>query len=67
MTLGGMLALSREIKGMSLRHLASVTGISDGLLSQIETGHVKNPSFSNVVKVSRALGVKLDRLAETVF
>ena len=61
-----MLGMAREMKGLSLRGLENKTGIPNALLSQMETGHVKRPSFANVVKVARVLGVKLDRLAECV-
>jgi transcriptional regulator with XRE-family HTH domain len=64
MKLGQVLKMAREIKGISLRDLEGETGISNALLSQIETGHVKSPGFHNVVKISRALNVKLDTLAE---
>lgn len=64
MRLGEILKMAREIKGASLRDLERETGISNALLSQIETGHVKQPGFQNVVKIARALNVKLDTLAE---
>ena len=54
------------MKGLTLRDLERETGISNGLLSQMETGHVREPSFTNVVVVARALGVKLDMLAKVV-
>lgn len=63
MKLHELLALSREMKGISLRELEKRAGISNALLSQMESGKIKEPSFRNVVKVARALGVKLDRLA----
>jgi transcriptional regulator with XRE-family HTH domain len=62
--LGQVLKMAREIKGVTLRDLEHETGISNALLSQIETGHVKQPGFQNVVKIARALNVKLDTLAE---
>lgn len=64
MKLGQVLKMAREIKGVSLRDLERETGISNALLSQIETGHVRQPGFQNVVKIARALNVKLDTLAE---
>lgn len=64
MKLGQVLKMAREIKGVTLRDLEHETGISNALLSQIETGHVKQPGFQNVVKIARALNVKLDTLAE---
>lgn len=59
-----MLSLAREVKGITLRELETRTGISNALLSQIETGKVREPSWRNVVKIAKALGLKLDRLAE---
>lgn len=64
MKVGQVLKMAREIKGMSLRQLERETGISNALLSQIETGAVKRPGFHNVVMIARVLGVKLDTLAE---
>lgn len=64
MRLGEMLAIARECKGWTLRDLERETGISNALLSQIETGKVRDTSFGNVVKLSRALGLPLDRFAQ---
>lgn len=64
MRLGQVLAMAREISGKTLRDLERETGVSNALLSQIETGKVKQPSFHTVVKIARALNVKLDTLAE---
>jgi transcriptional regulator with XRE-family HTH domain len=61
---GELIAVARECKGLTLRQLESATGISNALLSQIETGKVREPSWRNVVKIAKALGLKLDRLAE---
>jgi len=65
MTLPEAIAYARECKGLSLRQLEAETGISNALLSQIETGHVREPSFRNVVKIAAALNLSLDRLART--
>ena len=65
MKLAEAIAYARECKGWSLRELEAQTGISNALLSQMETGHVREPSFRNIVKIARALGVSLDRLAVT--
>ena len=64
MKLGELLKMAREIRGITLRDLERETGISNALLSQVETGHTKQPGFQNVVKIARALNVKLDTLAE---
>lgn len=62
--LAELLSLSRELKGLTLRQLERRTGISNALLSQMETGKVRDPSFRNIVIVSRALGLSLERLAD---
>jgi transcriptional regulator with XRE-family HTH domain len=64
MKLHELLAVARECNGLSLRQLEQRCGISNALLSQIETGKIKEPSWRNVVKIARALNLKLDRLAE---
>lgn len=65
--LGELLGIAREVRGLTLRDLERRTRISNALISQIETGKVKDPSFRNVVRLAHALGVKLERLAETAF
>ena len=64
MSVGELVALARELNGWSLRQLEKKTGISNALLSQIETGRIKNPSWWNVVKIAGALNLKLERLAK---
>jgi transcriptional regulator with XRE-family HTH domain len=63
MKIGELIAVARECKGMTLRDLEKKTGISNALISQIETGKIKEPSWRNVVKIARALSLKLERLA----
>lgn len=65
MKLGEMLSLARELKGWTLRDLEKKCSISNALLSQIETGHVKDPGFRTVCKIASALGITLERLAKT--
>lgn len=65
MRLGELLAIAREIKGLTLRDLERATGVSNALISQIETGKVKDPGFTVVVRLARALGLGLDRVAAT--
>lgn len=64
MTLGQLLGVSRELRGWSLRKLETQTGVSNALISQIETGKVKNPGFRTVVKLASALRLPLKRCAE---
>lgn len=64
MKIGELLRVAREIRGMTLRDLEQKTGISNTLISQMETGHIKSPSWRNVVKIANVLNLKLERLAE---
>ena len=64
MTLGEAIAYARDVKGWSLRSLQEKSGIHNAVISQIETGHIKDPSFRTIVKLAKALGLKLDRLAK---
>lgn len=66
MRIGELIGLAREIKGWSQRDLERETGISNPLISQIETGQVKDPSFTKVVRLCEALGVPIERAADCV-
>lgn len=61
--LGEIFALIRESKGLTIRKLESMSGVSNALISQIETGKIADPGFSTVIRISRALGISLDRCA----
>jgi transcriptional regulator with XRE-family HTH domain len=65
MTLGDLISLSRELKKLTLRDLEAKTGVSNALISQIETGKVKDPGFRTVCKLADGLGITLKRLSET--
>jgi transcriptional regulator with XRE-family HTH domain len=64
MRLGFLIRLSRELRGWTLRELEERSGISNALISQIETGRISDPSWHRVVKIARALHLKLDRCAK---
>lgn len=66
MKLGELIAIAREVKGWTLRDLEKASGVSNPLISQIETGKVKDPGFGTIVRLTRALGLSLNRAAETV-
>lgn len=65
MRLGELIGIARECKGWTLRDLEKACGVSNPLLSQIETGRVKDPGFATTVRILDALGVSLERAAET--
>lgn len=64
--IGEMIAIARECKGWSQRDLERECGVSNALISQIETGKIKDPGFSTVVRIFEALGVSIERAAEAV-
>lgn len=66
MRVGEMIELARKVKGWTVRDLERETGISNSLISQIETGHVKDPSFTKVVRLCEALNLPLEKAAQCV-
>lgn len=55
----------REKKGLSLKDIADLTGFSTALLSQMEN-HLVSPSLGTIIKLARALGVRVgDFLGES--
>ena len=55
----------REQKGLSLKDVADSSGFSTALLSQVEN-HLVSPSLGTMIKLAKALGVKVgDFLGET--
>lgn len=61
--LGQRVAAFRELRGMSLRALASAAGVSSSFLSQLENGHT-NASVASLRKVAAALGVSPAQLLD---
>lgn len=61
-----LIGLARELKGWTLRDLEKVSGVSNALISQIETRKVKDPGFATVVALADALGFTLDRAASGI-
>lgn len=58
---GGKIRKLRKAQGKTLDQLAQVSGVSAGLLSQVERGR-GNPSFSTLVQIAHGLGVSVARL-----
>jgi len=56
------LTRKRESKGLKQVDLARLAGISESLLSRIESGHVKRPSFETVRRLAAALGTRPEKL-----
>ena len=54
----------RETKGLTLRRVEKVTGISNAYLSQLENGKTQNPSANVLYKLAEAYGVEFNALLE---
>lgn len=46
----------RQSKGLTLREVQGLTGISNAYLSQLESGKIKSPSYATIKKLVDALG-----------
>lgn len=60
-TMGDRLRQARNARGLSLRGLAEVVGVSPSLISQVETGRAK-PSVNTLYALATELGISLDTL-----
>lgn len=60
-----LVRMLRENRGMSLRQLEGATGISNGYLSQIESGKVGAPSPKIIQKLATALDYPYIDLMDT--
>ncbi len=56
--IGKMLKAGREQKHLSLREVEGLTGLSNALISQVENGHIKNPSFHSIVALCALYGIE---------
>jgi len=59
MNLGEFVGEARRRKGLSLRELARLTGIQNSHLSELETGRRSNPTWNSVLKITKALDLKI--------
>ncbi len=64
MNLGDKIRELRESFGLTQGQLASSSAVSQGYLSQLENGDVKNPSAAILLRVSQAMHVDPDELFE---
>ena len=64
MKLGDTIRHLREGCGLTQGQLASCSAVSQGYLSQLENGEVKNPSAAVLLRVAQAIHVDADELFE---
>lgn len=62
-TIGKAVRAAREARGLTLRQVAKVVGMSAPQLSSLESGRPGNPGWATVVRLARALGMSLDEAA----
>ncbi|WP_254368179.1 helix-turn-helix domain-containing protein [Paracoccus sp. Z118] len=60
-TVGATLRAARKARGMSLQELAAQSGVSVGMISQVERGRA-NPSMRLLTALRRALNISLQEL-----
>jgi transcriptional regulator with XRE-family HTH domain len=64
--IGAYLKSLRDIKGISLREVERKTGVSNAVLSQIESGQVKRPSPGTLFKLAEIYSVPYEDLMQRV-
>ncbi len=62
-SMGASIKYCREIKGLTQRQLADISGVKYSTITKIETGQIKDPSFKKVSDISKALGIGIDQLS----
>lgn len=63
--IGRILREAREDAGYTLRMAERATSVSNALISQIETGHIKKPSFDTVIRLCDVYGIKPSKLTRS--
>jgi transcriptional regulator with XRE-family HTH domain len=64
-SIGWRIIEARRSKGWTQRELSQMAGISQPLLSQLESGITKVPSVKTIRLLARALGMSVDALIGT--
>ena len=64
MNLGDKIRQLREDTGLTQGQLAAASSVSQGYLSQLENGEVKNPSAAVLLRVAHAIKIDADELFE---
>lgn len=60
--MGKILKKERERKHLSLREVEGLTGLSNALISQVENGIIKNPSFHSIVSLCTLYGLSANSM-----
>lgn len=65
MTLAKLIRLTRQARGLTLRALEAQCGLSNAMISQLETGWIDDLSLRNATRLGKALGLSLEEMAAT--
>lgn len=60
--IGEVLRQARLEAGLSTRDLERITGMATAAISQVENGLRRDPGFSTVLRLARAIGISLDEI-----
>lgn len=63
LSLGRRIAQSRNGRGLTIRQLATASGLNPLSIRKIENGQRANPRIDTMKKLAKALGMSLDDLA----
>ena len=55
---------AREAKGITQEELERLSGISQSMISSLETGRIPNPTIATVRSLSSALGIAFEELVK---
>lgn len=57
--------IERELKGLTQKQLAEISGVTYSTITKLESGVYENPTIETIVKISNALGVNIEKLLKT--
>jgi transcriptional regulator with XRE-family HTH domain len=55
--IGGVVQIHRESRNLGLKELAAKSGLSAGLVSNIESGSLKNPTWHTIKSLAKGFGI----------
>lgn len=62
LNLGENLKREMKTKGITIKELSKMTGVSVGTISELTTGKEDNPKLKTVISISNTLNVPLNEL-----
>ncbi len=66
-TFGGSMKIARELRGLTLRQVEEVTGISNAYICQIEANKIRKPSLYFLRKLASLYGLRMDVVLEVAY